>query len=111
VLLYRIVSAWALVPLGWGLWRTMPNVHLAQLEPAAGPAWPCYRAPWFATYLFSFSRARGYQNLHKSGAGGQGVGPPLAHFPRPDDHTAGSARSATSPRSSSSVIRGWNAVG
>ena len=38
VLLYRIVSAWALVPLGWGLWRTMPNVHLAQLEPAAGPA-------------------------------------------------------------------------
>jgi putative heme transporter len=40
VLLYRIVSAWALVPLGWGLWRTMPNAHthLAQLEPAAGPA-------------------------------------------------------------------------
>jgi uncharacterized membrane protein YbhN (UPF0104 family) len=25
VILYRIVSAWALVPLGWGLWRTMPN--------------------------------------------------------------------------------------
>ncbi len=38
VLLYRIVSAWALVPLGWGLWRTMPNAHPAQLEPAAGPA-------------------------------------------------------------------------
>jgi hypothetical protein len=38
VLLYRIVSAWALVPLGWGLWRTMPNAHLAQLEPAPGPA-------------------------------------------------------------------------
>jgi uncharacterized membrane protein YbhN (UPF0104 family) len=35
VLLYRIVSAWALVPLGWGLWRTMPNAHGAQLEPAA----------------------------------------------------------------------------
>jgi uncharacterized membrane protein YbhN (UPF0104 family) len=29
VLLYRIVSAWGLVPLGWGLWRTMPNTHLA----------------------------------------------------------------------------------
>jgi putative heme transporter len=27
VLLYRIVSAWALVPLGWGLWRTMPSAH------------------------------------------------------------------------------------
>ena len=38
VLLYRIVSAWALVPLGWGLWRTMPNAHGAQLEPAASPA-------------------------------------------------------------------------
>jgi uncharacterized membrane protein YbhN (UPF0104 family) len=38
VLLYRIVSAWALVPLGWGLWRTMPNAHAAQLEPAAVPA-------------------------------------------------------------------------
>ena len=37
VLLYRIVSAWALVPLGWGLWRAMPNAHLAQLEPAAVP--------------------------------------------------------------------------
>ena len=34
VLLYRIVSAWALVPLGWGLWRTMPNAHRAPLEPA-----------------------------------------------------------------------------
>ena len=38
VLIYRIVSAWALVPLGWGLWRTMPNAHGAQLEPAAVPA-------------------------------------------------------------------------
>jgi putative heme transporter len=38
VVLYRIVSAWALVPLGWGLWRTMPNAKLAQLEPVAGPA-------------------------------------------------------------------------
>jgi hypothetical protein len=38
VLLYRIVSAWALVPLGWGLWRTMPNAHPAQLEPPAVPA-------------------------------------------------------------------------
>ena len=38
VLLYRIVSAWALVPLGWGLWRTMPKAHGAQLEPAAVPA-------------------------------------------------------------------------
>jgi uncharacterized membrane protein YbhN (UPF0104 family) len=37
VLLYRIVSAWALVPLGWGLWRTMPNAHRA-LEPPAVPA-------------------------------------------------------------------------
>ena len=35
VLLYRIVSAWALVPLGWGLWRTMPNAQLAQLESSA----------------------------------------------------------------------------
>jgi putative heme transporter len=38
VFLYRIVAAWALVPLGWGLWRTMPNAHLVELEPAAGPA-------------------------------------------------------------------------
>jgi uncharacterized membrane protein YbhN (UPF0104 family) len=38
VLLYRIVSAWALVPLGLGLWRTMPNAHRARLEPATGPA-------------------------------------------------------------------------
>jgi putative heme transporter len=35
VLLYRIVSAWALVPLGWGLWRTMPSAHGARFEPAA----------------------------------------------------------------------------
>jgi putative heme transporter len=38
VLLYRIVSAWALVPLGWGLWRAMPNAHPARLETAAVPA-------------------------------------------------------------------------
>jgi uncharacterized membrane protein YbhN (UPF0104 family) len=38
VLLYRIVSAWGLVPFGWGLWRTMPDAHLAHLEPDAGPA-------------------------------------------------------------------------
>lgn len=39
VLLYRIVSAWALVPLGWGLWRLMPNANPAalELEPAPGP--------------------------------------------------------------------------
>jgi uncharacterized membrane protein YbhN (UPF0104 family) len=29
VVLYRIVSAWGLVPLGWGLWRTMPNARRA----------------------------------------------------------------------------------
>ena len=38
VILYRIVSAWALVPLGWGLWRAMPNAHPAQLEPVPVPA-------------------------------------------------------------------------
>jgi putative heme transporter len=38
VLLYRIVTAWALVPLGWGLWRLMPSATAAQLEPAAAPA-------------------------------------------------------------------------
>jgi uncharacterized membrane protein YbhN (UPF0104 family) len=38
VLLYRIVSAWGLVPLGWGLWRIMPSAHLASLEPDAIPA-------------------------------------------------------------------------
>jgi uncharacterized membrane protein YbhN (UPF0104 family) len=32
VILYRIVSAWGLVPLGWGLWRAMPNAHRAELE-------------------------------------------------------------------------------
>ena len=37
VLLYRIISAWALVPLGWGLWRAMPNAHPTQFEPAAVP--------------------------------------------------------------------------
>ena len=34
VVLYRIVSAWALVPLGWGLWRAMPSTHPALLVPA-----------------------------------------------------------------------------
>jgi uncharacterized membrane protein YbhN (UPF0104 family) len=38
VLLYRIISAWALVPLGWGLWRALPNAVPAQLEPAARAA-------------------------------------------------------------------------
>ena len=38
VLLYRIVSAWALVPLGWGLWRTMPNAHGAQLSGSVAAA-------------------------------------------------------------------------
>jgi uncharacterized protein (TIRG00374 family) len=38
VLLYRIVSAWALVPLGWGLWRTMPNAHPVPIEPSPVPA-------------------------------------------------------------------------
>jgi uncharacterized membrane protein YbhN (UPF0104 family) len=38
VLVYRVVSAWALVPLGWGLWRTLPNDHRAQPEPPAAPA-------------------------------------------------------------------------
>jgi len=42
VLLYRIVSAWALVPLGWGLWRLMPKAYPTELEPttAAGPIRP-----------------------------------------------------------------------
>jgi hypothetical protein len=38
VLVYRVVSAWALIPLGWGLWRTLPNDHRAQPEPPAVPA-------------------------------------------------------------------------
>jgi uncharacterized membrane protein YbhN (UPF0104 family) len=38
VILYRIISAWGLVPLGWGLWRTMPRAHRAQLEAAPAPA-------------------------------------------------------------------------
>jgi uncharacterized membrane protein YbhN (UPF0104 family) len=37
VLLYRIVSAWALVPLGWGLWRLMPNANPAELELEPAP--------------------------------------------------------------------------
>jgi uncharacterized membrane protein YbhN (UPF0104 family) len=38
VLLYRIVSAWGLVPLGWGLWRAMPDAQRVQLDAAAMPA-------------------------------------------------------------------------
>jgi uncharacterized membrane protein YbhN (UPF0104 family) len=38
VLVYRVVSAWALVPLGWGLWRTLPNDHRARREVPALPA-------------------------------------------------------------------------
>jgi len=37
VLLYRIVSAWALVPIGWGLWRTMPNAHAAHVGVSEHP--------------------------------------------------------------------------
>jgi len=37
VLLYRIVSAWGLVPLGWALWRIMPSAHPARLDPAVRP--------------------------------------------------------------------------
>ena len=37
VLLYRIVSAWALVPLGWGLWRAMPNAHGAHVGVSESP--------------------------------------------------------------------------
>jgi uncharacterized membrane protein YbhN (UPF0104 family) len=33
VVLYRIISAWGLVPLGWALWLTMPNAHHEQLAP------------------------------------------------------------------------------
>jgi uncharacterized membrane protein YbhN (UPF0104 family) len=33
VVLYRIISAWSLVPLGWALWLTMPNAHRQQLVP------------------------------------------------------------------------------
>jgi hypothetical protein len=38
--LYRIISALALVPLGWGLSRSTPNAHGAQLEPAVGSTDP-----------------------------------------------------------------------
>jgi putative heme transporter len=38
VLLYRVVSAWGLIPIGWGLWRVMPRANLARLEPVAAPA-------------------------------------------------------------------------
>jgi uncharacterized membrane protein YbhN (UPF0104 family) len=37
VLLYRIVSAWGLVPLGWGLWRAMPTANRVRLEAVAAP--------------------------------------------------------------------------
>jgi len=33
VVLYRIMSAWSLVPLGWALWLTMPNAHREQMAP------------------------------------------------------------------------------
>jgi uncharacterized membrane protein YbhN (UPF0104 family) len=35
VLLYRVIGAWGLVPLGWALWLTIPNAARAQLEPAS----------------------------------------------------------------------------
>jgi hypothetical protein len=35
VLLYRVIGAWGLVPLGWALWLTIPNAPRAQLEPAS----------------------------------------------------------------------------
>ena len=50
VLLYRIVSAWALVPVGWGLWRTMPKAHLERLEPAAGTGLTTARMPRLPTF-------------------------------------------------------------
>jgi uncharacterized membrane protein YbhN (UPF0104 family) len=39
VLLYRMISAWALVPLGWGLWLTLPNAHHGE-EDSRAPALP-----------------------------------------------------------------------
>jgi uncharacterized membrane protein YbhN (UPF0104 family) len=35
VLLYRVIGAWGLVPLGWALWLTIPTAPRAQLEPAS----------------------------------------------------------------------------
>ena len=35
VLLYRVIGAWGLVPLGWALWLAIPNAPRAQLEPAS----------------------------------------------------------------------------
>ena len=35
VLLYRVIGAWGLVPLGWALWLTIPNAPPTQLEPAS----------------------------------------------------------------------------
>jgi hypothetical protein len=40
VLLYRVISGWALVPLGWGLWCTMPNAHLARSNQRRDPPDP-----------------------------------------------------------------------
>jgi hypothetical protein len=37
VFLSRIISAWGLVPLGWGLWRTLPNAHDATAATGAAP--------------------------------------------------------------------------
>ncbi len=35
VLLYRVIGAWGLVPLGWALWLRIPNSPPAQLEAAS----------------------------------------------------------------------------
>jgi uncharacterized membrane protein YbhN (UPF0104 family) len=35
VLLYRVIGAWGLVPIGWALWLTIPNAPRAQLELAS----------------------------------------------------------------------------
>jgi len=35
VLLYRVIGAWGLVPLGWALWLTIPTAPRAQLEPVS----------------------------------------------------------------------------
>jgi uncharacterized protein (TIRG00374 family) len=35
VLLYRVIGAWGLVPLGWALWLRIPNGPRAQLEAAS----------------------------------------------------------------------------
>jgi uncharacterized protein (TIRG00374 family) len=35
VLLYRVIGAWGLVPLGWALWLTIPGAKPAHLEHAS----------------------------------------------------------------------------